>query len=62
MYRGFAKEMPDTDDVVLWYALYRLITNYWFEVDFNGGDNAHDSDVPDGYLVPSGVWLELKVA
>jgi hypothetical protein len=54
--------MPDTDDVVLWYALYRLITNYWFEVDFNGGDNAHDSDVPDGYLVPSGVWLELKVA
>jgi len=41
-------EMPDTDEVVLWYALYRLTTNYWFEVDFNGGGNAHDFYVPDG--------------
>jgi hypothetical protein len=43
--------MPDTDDVVLWYALYRLITNYWFEVDFNGGGNGHDFYVPDGLFV-----------
>jgi hypothetical protein len=41
-------EMPDTDDVGLWYALYRLVTNYWFEVDFNGGANAHEFYVPDG--------------
>src|SRR5215471_12332056 len=40
--------MPDTDDVALWYALYRLMTNYWFEVDFNGGDNAHEYYLPDG--------------
>jgi len=41
-------EMPDTDDLALWYALYRLITNYWFEVDINGGGNAHEFYVPDG--------------
>ena len=40
--------MPDTDDVALWYALYRLMTNYWFEVDFNGGGNAHEYYLPDG--------------
>ena len=48
MSRRVAKEMPDTDDVVLWYGLYRLITNYWFDVDFNGGCNAHDFYVPNG--------------
>ena len=40
--------MLDTDDVALWYALYRLTTNYWFEVDFNGGGNAHEFYVADG--------------
>lgn len=40
--------MPDTDDVVLWDALYRLTMNYWFEVDFNGGGNAYDFYIPDG--------------
>ena len=40
--------MVDTDDVALWYALYRLATNYWFEVDFNGGVGAHEFYVPDG--------------
>src|SRR6201997_3264234 len=40
--------MLDTDDVALWYALYRLATNYWFEVDFNGGGKAHEFYVPDG--------------
>ena len=34
--------MPDTDDVALWYALYRLATSYWYEVDFNGGARAHE--------------------
>lgn len=40
--------MLDTDDVALWYALYRLATNYWHEVDFNGGDKAHEFYVPKG--------------
>jgi hypothetical protein len=38
--------MLDTDDVALWYALYRLTTKYWFEVDFNGGSNAHEFYLP----------------
>ena len=25
--------MPDTDDLALWYALNRLMTNYWADVD-----------------------------
>ena len=40
--------MLDTDDAALWYALYRLTTNYWFEVDFKGGGGAHDFYVSDG--------------
>ena len=28
--------MPDTDDLALWYALNRMITNYWADVDDNG--------------------------
>ena len=40
--------MPDTDDVALWYALYRLVTNYWFEVDFNGGGGAPFGSAPGG--------------
>ncbi len=44
-------KMPDTDDVALWYALYRLMTNYWAEVDFNGGGNAHEFYLPDGLFV-----------
>jgi hypothetical protein len=29
--------MLDTDDLALWYALNRLMTNYWAYVDSNGG-------------------------
>ncbi|MBV9863632.1 MAG: nuclear transport factor 2 family protein [Alphaproteobacteria bacterium] len=39
--------MPDTDEVALWYALYRLTANYWYEVDFNGGGKAHEFYLPD---------------
>ena len=28
--------MLDTDDLALWYALNRLLTNYWADVDSNG--------------------------
>jgi hypothetical protein len=36
-----ATSMLDTDDPALWYALHRLVTRYWFEVDFNRGAEAH---------------------
>jgi len=29
--------MLEIDDVALWYALNRLMTNYWADVDHNGG-------------------------
>lgn len=38
---------PDTQDLVLWYALNQLMANYWAEVDHNGGERAHDFYVPD---------------
>ena len=50
--------MPDTDDVALWYALYRLATNYWYEVDFNGGARAHEYYVPDGLFAVGGNRFE----
>jgi hypothetical protein len=39
--------MPDTDDLALWYALNRLMTNYWAEVDDNSGSQAHEFYLPD---------------
>jgi hypothetical protein len=44
--------MMDTDDLALWYALNRLMTNYWAEVDDDGGIRAHEFYLPDAlYLV-----------
>jgi hypothetical protein len=43
--------MPDGDDLALWYALNRLIANYWAEVDENGGEQAHKFYLPDGHYV-----------
>jgi hypothetical protein len=43
--------MPDGDDLALWYALNRLIMNYWAEVDENGGEQAHEFYLPDGHYV-----------
>ena len=42
--------MNDTPDAGLWYALSRLETNYWREVDLNGGRDAHEFYLPDGVL------------
>ena len=39
--------MLDTDDLALWYALNRLMTNYWADVDSNGGSQAHEFYLPD---------------
>ena len=38
--------MLDTDDLALWYALNRLMTNYWADVDYNGGSQAHEFYLP----------------
>src|SRR5271163_3713664 len=38
--------MLDTDDLALWYALNRLMTNYWADVDHNGGSQAHEFYLP----------------
>jgi SnoaL-like domain len=32
----------------LWHALYDLEVRYWYEVDCNGGANAHDFYMADG--------------
>ena len=39
--------MVDTDDLALWYAINRLIANYWAEVDDNGGSQAHEFYEPE---------------
>jgi hypothetical protein len=39
--------MLDTDDLALWYALNRLMTNYWADVDDDGGRRAHEFYLPD---------------
>jgi hypothetical protein len=39
--------MLDTDDLALWYALNRLMTNYWADVDHNGGSQAHEFYLPE---------------
>ncbi len=36
-----------SDDLVLWHALYDLEVRYWYEVDCNGGANAHEFYTPD---------------
>jgi hypothetical protein len=40
-------QMADTDDLTLWYALNRLMTNYWADLDVNGGSQAHEFYLPD---------------
>jgi hypothetical protein len=39
---------PDAEpDAGTWHALIRL-ENYWWDVDLNGGRNAHEFYLPDG--------------
>jgi hypothetical protein len=44
---GGSQQMVDTDDTALWYAINRLMTNYWADVDDNGGSQAHEFYVPE---------------
>jgi hypothetical protein len=39
--------MVDTDDSAIWYAIHRLLTNYWADVDGDGAQ-AHECYLPDG--------------
>ena len=40
--------MAETNELALWYALNRLMADYWAEVDENGGLEAHEYYLPDG--------------
>jgi hypothetical protein len=40
--------MLESDELALWYALNRLMADYWADVDENGGRRAHQFYVPDG--------------
>src|SRR5581483_4699656 len=42
------------DDLALWVALNRLMTDYWAEVDENGGAHAHEFYVPDALYAVGG--------
>ena len=42
--------MNDAPDVGLWYAISRLETNYWRDIDLTAGRNAHQFYLPDGVL------------
>jgi hypothetical protein len=45
--------MLDTDDLALWYALNRLMTNYWDDVDHNGGKAGRTSFICRRRSTPS---------
>lgn len=46
--------MSDSDDPALWYALHRLVVDYWADVDQNGGNRAHEFYLPEAlYAVGS---------
>ena len=45
--RGGTEEMPDMDDLALWYALNQQMTKYWADVDYNGGSRAHEFYLPE---------------
>jgi hypothetical protein len=51
-------QMSDTDDPALWYALNRLIVNYWADVDDNGGARAHEFYLPDALYAVGGNRFE----
>jgi SnoaL-like domain len=40
--------MADGDEMAVWYALNRLMADYWADVDDNGGRLAHEFYEPNG--------------
>ena len=44
--------MDQSSELALWYALSRLMADYWAEVDEGGGEHAHEFYLPDrAYVV-----------
>ena len=43
--------MTTHDALRLWHALHDLEARYWYDVDLNGGRNAHEFFLPDGLMV-----------
>ncbi|MBO0755693.1 MAG: nuclear transport factor 2 family protein [Bradyrhizobiaceae bacterium] len=41
----------NTSDAQLWYAIHSLLVNYWRDVDFNEGRNAHDFYLADASFI-----------
>ena len=39
---------PASNGLLLWHELYDLEVRYWYEVDCNGGADAHSFYTPDG--------------
>jgi hypothetical protein len=48
----------DIDEPALWYALNRLMTDYWDDVDRNGGKQAHEFYLPDALYAVGGNRFE----
>ena len=43
--------MPEIAELSLWYDLNQLMTDYWAEVDYNGGTEAHSFYTVDAVYV-----------
>jgi hypothetical protein len=41
----------NTSDAQLWYAIHSLLVNYWRDVDFNEGRNAHNFYLTDASFI-----------
>src|SRR5690348_2317227 len=50
--------MLDSDDSALWYAIVRLITNYWADVDDESGSRAHEFYTPGALYTVGGNRFE----
>ena len=46
--------MEDRDEIALWYALNRLMIDYWSDVDDNAGERAHRFYLPDALYAVGG--------
>jgi hypothetical protein len=47
LFKGIVMNILETDEWALWDTLNRLISEYWAEVDHNGGRRAHEFYLPD---------------
>jgi len=46
------KDIPqNTSDSPLWFAIYSLVVNYWRDVDYNEGRDAHGFYLPEGTFI-----------